>query len=206
MSGIPLDPASVRVERLEEALQIITSMWTKERTSFSGKHYHVSEIEKAGELPEGEHPKIMVGAGGRRMLRLAAQYADIVNIIPLWRGSWGNHIRYMTIDRIKQKISRVKKAAQDFGRDPDNIAFQLLLVWNEIMDDPERRISDLIKTHGVTADEIENSEWVHFGSSASLIDKIKRIRKETGVNYFVFSIRGDQLEEYAESVVQPLTS
>lgn len=205
MSGIPLDPAGIRVERLEEALNIITRMWTQDRTSYSGKHFQVKEIEKAGELPEGEYPKIMIGAGGRKMLRLAAQYADIVNIIPRWRGSWGNHIRYQTIDRIKRKVSHVKEAAQDFGRDPDNIEFQLLVVWNEIMDDPERRISDLINSHGVSSDEIENSELVHFGSSASLIDKIKRLREETGVNYFVFSIRGDQYEEYAKSVVQPLT-
>jgi probable F420-dependent oxidoreductase len=205
MSGISLDPASKRVERLEEALQIIKGMWTQDRTSFSGKHYHVSEIEKAGELPEGEHPKIMIGAGGRKMLRLAAQYADIVNIIPRWRGSWGNGIRDQTIDGIKRKISRVKKTAQDFGRDPDSIAFQLLLMWNEITDDPEQRISDLTKNYCVTTDEIENSVYVNIGSSANLIDKIKRLREETGVNYFVFSIRGDQFEEYAESIVQPLT-
>jgi alkanesulfonate monooxygenase SsuD/methylene tetrahydromethanopterin reductase-like flavin-dependent oxidoreductase (luciferase family) len=148
----------------------------------------------------------MIGGGGRKMLRLAAQYADIVNIIPRWRGGWGNDIRDQTIDEINRKISRVKKAAKDFGRDPDSIAFQLFLMWNEITDEPEQRIEDLMKNYGVTTDEIENSEFVHFGSSASLIDKVKRLREETGVSYFVFSIRSDQFEEYAESIVQPLTS
>ncbi len=54
MSGITLDPASKRVERLEEALKIILGMWTQERTSFSGKHYQVTEIERARQgLPKG---------------------------------------------------------------------------------------------------------------------------------------------------------
>jgi probable F420-dependent oxidoreductase len=111
-TGIPLDPASVRVERLGEALKIITSMWTQERTSFSGKHYQVTEIQKAGELPEGEHPKIMIGGGGRKILRLAAQYADIVGIIPRWRGSRSNYLVHETTSEwIKRKIISVKNAA-----------------------------------------------------------------------------------------------
>jgi alkanesulfonate monooxygenase SsuD/methylene tetrahydromethanopterin reductase-like flavin-dependent oxidoreductase (luciferase family) len=36
MAGIPYDSGGTRVERLEEALKIIKSMWTKENTSFSG--------------------------------------------------------------------------------------------------------------------------------------------------------------------------
>jgi hypothetical protein len=44
-----------------------------------------------------------------------------------------------------------------------------------------------------------------FGSSSDIRDKIQRLRKETGVNYFVFLLRRDQFEEYAESIVQPLT-
>jgi len=136
----------------------------------------------------------------------AAQHADIVGIIPRWRGSWGDGLRDQTIDGIKRKIARVKKAAQDFGRDPDSIEFQLLLMWNEITDNPEQRIENIAKTYGVTTDEIENSEYVNIGSSSDIVNKIKRLREETGVNYFVFSIRGDQFEEYAESIVQPLTS
>jgi probable F420-dependent oxidoreductase len=205
MSGIPLDPASVRVERLDEALKIITGMWSQERTNFSGKHYNVTEIGKAGELPEGEHPKIMIGGGGRKMLRLAAKYADIVDIIPRWRGSWGDGIRDQTIDGIKGKISRVKEKAQDFGRDPDGIEFQVRSLWNEITDNPEQRIRDMTEGYGVTPEEIEDSEYVNIGSSSEIIEKIKRLCEEAGVNYFVFQIRRDQFEEYAESIIRPLT-
>ena len=124
MSGIPLDPASKRVERLEEALKIITGMWTQDRTSFSGKHYQVTEIQQAGELPKGEHPKIMIGGGGRKMLRLAAQYADIVGIIPRWRGSWSKMFPESTSEGIRRKIIRVKKAAKDFGHIPMILSFR----------------------------------------------------------------------------------
>jgi probable F420-dependent oxidoreductase len=207
MTGIPLDPASMRVERLEEALKIITGMWTQERTSFSGKHYKVTEIQQAGELPEGEHPKIMIGGGGRKILRLAAQYADIVGIIARWRGSWSNYLAHETTSEgIKSKIIRVKNAAKDFGRDPDDIEFQMTWLWTEITENPEPMIENLAKNLGVPTEDILANEYVAFGSSSDLRDKIQRLREETGMNYFVFSLRRDQFDEYAESIVQPLTS
>src|SRR5438105_1503076 len=41
--GYDFPPARVRVEQLEEALQIIKAMWTEEKTTFEGKHYSVTE-------------------------------------------------------------------------------------------------------------------------------------------------------------------
>jgi len=206
-TGIPLDPASTRVERLEEALKIIKSMWTQDRTSFTGKHYQITEIEKAGALPEGEHPKIMIGGGGRKMLKLAAKYADIVGIIPRFRGSIGpKYVKEATIEEIKKKIIRVKKAAKDFGRDPDEIEFQWYISSTEITDDPEPIIENIAKTYGLSTDLANASQIGSIGPSAYIRDRIQRLREETGINYFVFLLRGDQIEEYAESIVQPLTS
>ena len=204
MAGIPLDSAGKRVERLEEALKIIKGMWTQERMSFSGKHYQVTDIEKAGELPEGEHPKIMIGGGGRKMLRLAAQYAGIVNIIPRWRGSWGKGIQDQTLDGIKDKIELVKTAAVEFGREPEDIEFQLYLVWNDLSDKPEPIRENIAKTFNISVEDVENSIYVMVGSSKDIIKKIRTLNRETGVNYFVFDLRGGQFEEYAESIIKPL--
>ena len=206
-TGIPLDPASTRVERLEEALKIIKSMWTQDRTSFTGKHYQITEIEKAGELSEGEHPKIMIGGGGRKMLKLAAKYADIVGIIPRWRGSiTPKYVNEATIEGIKKKIIRVKNAAKEYGRDPDELEFQHYISRTEITDNPEPMIENLAKSFGLSTDLAYASEGVSIGSSSYILDRIQRLREETGINYFVFLLRRDQFEEYAESIVQPLTS
>jgi len=205
MAGIPLDPASKRVERLEEALEIIKGMWTQERTSFTGKHYQVSEIEKAGDLPEGEHPKIMIGGGGRKMLRLAAHYADIVDIIPRWRGSWSKGFQDQTLEGIINNIERVKTVAERFDRDPDDIEFQLLTLRTEITDKPGPIIENISKVYGISTEQVEKSEYVMVGSSMDIREKVKLLCEETGANYFVFRLRGDQFEEYAETVVKPLT-
>ena len=206
-TGIPLDPASVRVERLKEALKIITGMWTQERTSFSGKHYQVTEIQKAGELPEGEHPKIMIGGGGRKILGLAAQYADIVGVIPRWRGSYSKKsANELTSEGIKRKIIRVKNAAKDFGRDPDDIEFQMNFVSTEITENPEPIIEKIAEYYGISIEEFLASEYVAVGSSSDIRDKIQRLCEETGITYYVFRLRRDQFKEVAESIIQPLIS
>ena len=208
MAGIPFDPAKKRVEKLEEALFIIKSMWTEEKTSYMGKHYRVKEIEKAGELQDGNYPKIMLGACGKKMLRLASEYADIVGIIPRWSGSWGKAIQLHTLDRIKSKIHRVKSLAEDLGRNPDNIEFQMFIPFNEITKDSEQRltrIEGIIKHFEASSESIENSEYVMIGSSNYIRERLSKLYKETGANYFVLNIRNDQNEEYARSIIKPLT-
>jgi alkanesulfonate monooxygenase SsuD/methylene tetrahydromethanopterin reductase-like flavin-dependent oxidoreductase (luciferase family) len=64
----------VRVEQLDEALQIIKAMWTEEKVTFEGKHYRVFE---ARYKPRPDPiPAIMIGTFQPRMLRLTAKYAD----------------------------------------------------------------------------------------------------------------------------------
>jgi probable F420-dependent oxidoreductase len=81
-AGLRFDRPGIRIERLEEALQIIRSMWTRERTSFEGRHYRVRDVARAAPLPEGSLPRILVGGGGPRLLALAGRHADIVGINP----------------------------------------------------------------------------------------------------------------------------
>src|SRR5256712_13883228 len=77
-SGIPLDSPGVRIERMEEALAIIKGLLAGGVVSFSGKHYRIASLEGHPSPVQKPHPPILLGGGGRRMLRVAAREADIV--------------------------------------------------------------------------------------------------------------------------------
>jgi alkanesulfonate monooxygenase SsuD/methylene tetrahydromethanopterin reductase-like flavin-dependent oxidoreductase (luciferase family) len=68
----------VRVEQLEEAVQIIRALFTEDKATFEGKHYQV--VEARCEPKPEPPPLIMIGAFKPRMLRLAAIYADWWNV------------------------------------------------------------------------------------------------------------------------------
>lgn len=105
--GYNFPSANTRVEQLDEALQIIKSMWTQPQTTFEGKHYHVSEAWC--EPKPDTIPTIMVGAFKPKMLRLTARHAD-----------WWN-VSSTGIAPYREYASEFERACDDVGRDPQTV-------------------------------------------------------------------------------------
>ena len=82
--GIPFDH---RVDRFEEALQIIVPLLRTGQVDFEGRYYRAANCELRPRGPRESGPQILIGAEGPRMLRLAARYADAWNTC--WLGQPG---------------------------------------------------------------------------------------------------------------------
>src|SRR5206468_4174362 len=76
-AGIPFSPGPVRVERLEESVKAIKGLWRAEPFTFEGAHYRITEMTGLPRPVQQPHPPLMIGGGGRRVLRLAAREANI---------------------------------------------------------------------------------------------------------------------------------
>ena len=72
-------PSDHRVDRFEEALQIIVPLLRTGQVDFEGKYYQARGCELRPRGPRPAGPPILIGAKGPRMLRLAATYADLWN-------------------------------------------------------------------------------------------------------------------------------
>jgi probable F420-dependent oxidoreductase len=77
--GLTFDRPGERIERLEEALDVIYGLFGREPFSYAGKHYRVRKLDGQ---PKPAQPRVplLIGAGGPRMLRLAARRADIIGV------------------------------------------------------------------------------------------------------------------------------
>src|SRR5205085_1946051 len=64
-TGIPFDPGSVRVSRLEEAVEIMKLLWQGERVSFTGQQYRIDGLEGMP-LPIQRPLPLLIGGGGPR--------------------------------------------------------------------------------------------------------------------------------------------
>ena len=205
-AGMPYDAPGVRISRLEEALQIITRMWSQEKTSFEGQHYRISEIAQAAELPEGERPKILIGGGGPRVLRLAGRHADIVGINPKMKDGkiTAESPRDLTPERVRQKIGWMREGALQAGRDPDQIELNALTFVVAITDDPKPVREAIAGNSGMSVDDVADCPLFLTGSPAEIRDRLQQRREETGISYVVIQGRSGALEEFAEAVVAPL--
>jgi alkanesulfonate monooxygenase SsuD/methylene tetrahydromethanopterin reductase-like flavin-dependent oxidoreductase (luciferase family) len=68
-----------RVDRFEEALQIIVPLLRTGRVDFAGTYYQARGCELRPRGPRPGGPPILIGAKGPRMLGLAATYANLWN-------------------------------------------------------------------------------------------------------------------------------
>jgi alkanesulfonate monooxygenase SsuD/methylene tetrahydromethanopterin reductase-like flavin-dependent oxidoreductase (luciferase family) len=72
-------PSDQRVDRFEEALQIIVPLLRTGHVDFEGRYYQARDCELRPRGPRPGGPPILIGAKGPRMLRLTATYADLWN-------------------------------------------------------------------------------------------------------------------------------
>jgi probable F420-dependent oxidoreductase len=79
--GYDFPPAGIRVGQLEEALQVIRSLWTEERSTFEGRFYTLRDAVCDPKPVQRPHPPLWVGGGRPRILGIAARLADGVNLL-----------------------------------------------------------------------------------------------------------------------------
>ncbi len=106
--GIPFDH---RVDRFEEALEIIVPLLRTGQVDFKGTYYSAPSCELRPRGPRRNGPPILVGASGPRMLRLTARYADS------WNTCWlGQPIV------LAERRAALEAACAEEGRDPGTLA------------------------------------------------------------------------------------
>ncbi len=207
-AGLSYDRIGLRIERLDEALQICHAMWTQEKTSFEGRHYKLREIAQAAPLPEGSRPKVLVGGGGQRVLGLAGRHADIIGINPTMReGRVTNETAAdLRPDRTLQKVEWAREAASDAGRDADEIEFNSLVFVVAITDDPSGLRGALARQSGMTEEEVADCPLFLTGSASEIRDRLEQRREKTGINYIVIQGRDeDSVERFAAEIIEPLS-
>jgi F420-dependent oxidoreductase-like protein len=106
--GFDFPPLKTRFELLEETLQIVRSMFTEERTSFSGAHFHAEGAYNNPRPMRGDIPILIGGSGERKTLRFVAKYGDGCNL-------------FGDAERVRHLIGVLERHCEEVGRDPAEI-------------------------------------------------------------------------------------
>jgi F420-dependent oxidoreductase-like protein len=157
--GIPFPKE--KFARLEEQLEIVTGLWATEAGKTFDFHGTYYDLTKSPALPKPAQSKVPVligGHGAKRTPRLAARFADEFNI------------PFASVEDSAAQFDRVRNAAREIGRDPDELVYSNALVVCVGRDDAEvaRRAAAI----GREVDELKANGLA--GSPAEVVDKIGR--------------------------------
>ena len=193
--GIDFKTVPGRLQALEEALQIITGMFTQPKTTFHGRHYQVTDAMCLPKAIQTPYPPIMIGGTGKRvLLRLVAQYAD------MWNASAGAEV-------MKEYVDVIARHGEKVRRDPTRIEKTVLMpLCYRAAKQREEFVCGLIANMRQTTPETARRQ-IMIGSKDECLGTIERYRA-IGVTHFIFMTFApyfvDEMQGFAEEVIPAL--
>lgn len=204
--GYSFDKPSVRIGKLDEAVQIIKGMWTEDEFQFQGKYYQVGlgevkdysgrEVSLKGAINhpkpiQAPHPPIWIAGGGEQLtLRTVARYANYSN----FAGS---------LETVQHKNRVLDEHCLKIGRDPSEIT-RSMNVYLSLHDPAELR--KILTDAGKSEADIEAmTVKVLFSHRVDeVIEQLCRYRDEARIDYMIFYFldigRGESLQRFVEEV------
>ena len=117
------------MDRLAEACEVLKLLWTREVADYDGRHYQLRGAISEPKPVQQPHPPIWIGGSGeKRLLRIAAEHADVWNLV----------------GAPPEEALRLSRVLDDHcaavGRDPAEIRRSIGVPYRP--DDPERTLRD----------------------------------------------------------------
>ena len=181
-AGVPFERPSVRLQRLEEAIDILEGLFGGEPFTYQGAHYRTVAARCLPRPAQRPRPRIWLGGKGDRVLDLCARRADGWNTVWVW-----------TKEAYGERLGHLDRACERAGRDPALVSRSLGLytLVGETAADLERRFR-LLKEHslaGVVGDATL-ADW----RQGRLVGTVEEVReqvagwRELGVSSLIVSL------------------
>jgi F420-dependent oxidoreductase-like protein len=179
--GIVLPGVKERLDRLEEACQVVRAITTDVPGSFSGEYYQVADAFTGSRSVQKPMPLLIGGSGERRSLKIAARYAQMWNC-------WGDPAT------LAHKCQVLDRHCEDVGRDPSEIdrSAQLLFEFDDLPESGQRmpslrasaaELQDTMAAYSEAGvDEVIVPDW-SWGTGAQRIETLDRFLAEVAAPF-----------------------
>lgn len=198
-AGFTLDRPGIRIARLAEAIEVVRGLWGPGPLTFEGEHYRISGMDGLPKPTRPGGPRLVVGGGGERLLRLAAATADVVAInVNLAAGviderAFPDGVPAAT-DR---KLAWIREAAGDRFAE---LELQSRIHLAMVTDDRAGVLQELSPAFGLAPEEAAATPHALIGAVDEICDQLVERRERWGISYVTLS--ADQLDAFAPIVAR----
>jgi len=177
MYGLSFGAPGERIGRLEEALQVITMLWSGDQVDFEGRYYSLEgAICRPGPLQK-PRPPIMVGGDGQKAtLRLVARYGDMCNI-------------HGDPKAIKEKLDALDRHCESISRDPTEVlkTRHSFAIIGETDAEVNAKIQGFLHGTGLAPSVLDSFD---IGTPGQLTELYRR-HFDAGLDYLIVNFRRD---------------
>ena len=130
--GYGFPDAPERLAILKDQLEVVTAMMSEGPATYEGEHHHVAKaINRPLPLQQPRVP-IMVGGNGRNVTwRLAAKYADELNL------------DNMSPDELDEAMAVIASRCEEIDRDPSSLRVSVHVWWESLAEPGQPRVDQL---------------------------------------------------------------
>lgn len=195
-AGIAMDRPSVRIERLEEAIEVVRGLLSPGPCSFEGRHYRIDGLSGSPKPVQQPLP-LLIGGGGRKVLELAGRHADIVGLNPklphgVIDAAAGPDA---TASATERKIAWIREAAGDRF---DQIELHTRIHLAAVTDDRAGMAEALAVGFGLSVDEALETPHALCGTVDQITDDLIERRARFGISSIGLSL--DAMDAFAPVV------
>jgi probable F420-dependent oxidoreductase len=182
-SGIPMDPAGVRVGRLFEYVAVLRGLFAEGALDLEGHHFRIAGLDGTPAPYRAPGPPIFIAGGGPRMLRFAARHADIIGVN---RSLPSSEVKDASAfdgvaARIDEKFDLIRQAAGDRYED---LVFHGNLRDVKVTDDRQAFAEAVAARTGLALEEALSSPFMLAGTIPEMVDQLHRQRDRWGYSYY----------------------
>lgn len=191
--GFPFPKHKIRLAQMRETIEMMNLFFTEDKITYEGEHFQVKDLICEPKPIQNPFP-IVIGARGNRTLRVAAKYADHIDI-------YGG----MNLDDLQERLSFVEETCSEIGRNFKEIIFSWGC-WFWIYENEKERARYSTEIRRLS--ELPDEQFKAIMGTPEEIIEIFESLKELGITYFTLrfedlpSKRGLRL--FAEHVMPEL--
>ncbi len=198
MFGLPYKRHSERIEMLEEAIELIKSLWTEERTNFSGRFYHVTNAICLPKPLQKPYPPLLVGGYSESILDLVAKHADRSNFLLVSSKKFAEKA-----DMLKEKCKRI---GRDYSKITKSFFGEAMVVRSE--KEAAKQIKKRLRERKISARQaMQYAQKSIIGTPERCIERIMEYSRAGAEEFMLVfpDLDTKQIKIFADSVISCLS-
>lgn len=198
-TGIAWPGGKDRIDRMHETVKILRKYLTSsEPFDFEGEFHQVHGVVPGPNRPGRGTVPIMIGGAGPRIVRIAAEEADIISVAPRPAKAgptpWGTMGFGLTW---AEEISMIREAA---GARYESIELSVFTASPKVTDSPGEYVTALAKNFGCSEEEAAGMPSTLYGSEDAILERLEWSREEFDITYRV--IPTSEMDAFAPIVAR----